>query len=439
MRSIWEKEVEMPSFPCLEGEKRTDVLIVGGGLVGLLCAFFLRESGVDYCLVESGKIAEGVSGHTTAKITSQHGLIYHEIAARYGTEAAAKYYAANQAALERYRTLCGGMDCGFEEKENHVYSVRNRRKLERELRVLENISAKVSFSERIPLPFATCGAVSFPQQAQFQPLMFLKELVKDLNIYEHTKVTEFGRSSGQGGRRNVRLSTGGTVIAKQIIVATHFPMINKHGCYFMKLYQHRSYVSALADASHFPGMYADEEKGGLSFRNYGEYLLLGGGSHRTGKTGGCYTELQNVRERFYPQAKEVCRWATQDCMSLDGIPYIGRYSKGTDGLYVATGFNKWGMTSSMVAAMLLSDLILEKKSEYEKLFSPSRPMFTGQLAINLAESVMGLLAFSKKRCPHLGCALKWNSEEHSWDCPCHGSRFTEEGIRLENPANGNLK
>ncbi len=439
MRSLWEKEVSMPSFPRLEGERKTDVLIVGGGLTGVLCAYFLQKYGVDYCLVDAGRIAERVTGHTTAKITSQHGLVYHEIAGRYGTEAAALYHAANQTALENYRVLCKGIDCDWEEKDNYIYSVKNRKKLEREMRALERIHAKTSFAEVLPLPLHTCGAVTFPGQAQFHPLKFLKEITKGLNIYENTKVSAFGACTGAEKMRSVALSGGGTVLTKKIIVATHFPMLNKHGSYFMKLYQHRSYVLALKETPHYPGMYADEDKKGLSFRNAGEYLLLGGGGHRTGKDGGGFTELRGVGEKFFPQATEVCRWAAQDCMSLDGIPYIGQYSKRTKGLFAATGFNKWGMTSSMVAAMLLSDLILEKNNDYEGLFSPSRPMLTGQLTINLAESALGLLSFSKHRCPHLGCALKWNREEHSWDCPCHGSRFSEEGTVLNNPANGNLR
>ena len=126
-------------------------------------------------------------------------------------------------------------------------------------------------------------------------------------------------------------------------------------------------------------------------------------------------------------------------MSLDSVPYIGQYSKNTPDFYVATGFNKWGMTSSMVAAELLTDLILGKPNDFADLFSPSRSMLRPQLAVNGFESVVGLLTPSKKRCPHLGCALKYNKAEHSWDCPCHGSRFSESGRVLDNPANGNLK
>lgn len=438
MKSLWERETTLPSFPKLEGEKRTDVLIVGGGLAGILCAYFLQKQGVEYCLVEAGRLAGRETGHTTAKITAQHGLIYHQTAERYGMEAAAQYYDANQAAVEQYRRLCKEIACDWEEKDHYVYSVKHRDKLEREMDVLDRIRGKAFWEDVLPLPFAVCGAVRFPEQAQFHPLKFIKGMVNGLEIYENTKVLGFEECTGTELRK-VRLSGGAIVYAKNIIVTTHFPMLNKHGMYFMKLYQHRSYVTALKNAPHFSGMYVDEDKAGFSFRNAGDYLLFGGGGHRTGKKGGGFTELREMGKEFFPEAREACRWAAQDCMSLDGIPYIGSYAKGTRGLFTATGFNKWGMTSSMVAAMLLADLVQGKKNEYERLFSPARSMVTKQLAVNLGESVRGILSLSKPRCPHLGCTLKWNKEEHSWDCPCHGSRFSENGTVLENPANGNLK
>ncbi len=186
-------------------------------------------------------------------------------------------------------------------------------------------------------------------------------------------------------------------------------------------------------------MYVDENRTGLSFRNYGGLLLLGGRGGRTGKKCGGWEELSRFAREKYPRSKEVCRWAAQDCISLDGIPYIGRYSAGTSDLYTASGFNKWGMTGSALSAMLLSDIITGKKNEYEELFSPSRSILRPQLAVNAFEAASNLLTFSKKRCPHLGCALKWNSAEHSWDCACHGSRFTENGRVIDNPSNGNLR
>ena len=235
------------------------------------------------------------------------------------------------------------------------------------------------------------------------------------------------------------MADGGRIWAEKVIVTTHFPFLNKHGSYFLKLYQRRSYVIALEHAANVDGMYIDEAEDGLSFRNHGNLLLVGGGGHRTGKQGGGWHELRNFAAKHYPQAIEKYHWATQDCMSLDGAPYIGPYSASTSGLYVATGFNKWGMTSSMVSAMILSDLVQEKEHPFAKVFSPSRSMFRPQLITNGWEAMVSLLTPTTRRCPHLGCALKWNSQEHTWDCPCHGSRFEEDGKRIDGPATGDLK
>ena len=186
-------------------------------------------------------------------------------------------------------------------------------------------------------------------------------------------------------------------------------------------------------------MYLGAEENGLSFRMQGDQLLLGGGGHRTGKQGGNWQVLEDFARTHYPEAHITHRWATQDCMSLDGVPYIGRYSRRTPNLFVATGFNKWGMTTSMVAAQLLSDLVLDIENPYADVFSPSRSMLRKQLAVNGLEATINLLTPTRKRCPHLGCALKWNPQEHSWDCPCHGSRFEEDGTLIDNPSTDDLK
>lgn len=430
MRSLWKATASLPEFPELVGDVRTDVLIIGGGIAGILTAYLLHEKGVRYVLVEKGRICSGTTGNTTAKITFQHGLIYDKILKSDGTEAARKYLAANRAAFDKYAELCGKTDCDYEIKDNYVYSTDDRRKLEKEVEALEKIGYIADLCENVPLPVKTVGAVKFPDQAQFNPLKFLSSVAEGLNIYENTFVREM--------RGNTAVTDKGKIRADTVIAATHFPFINKHGSYFLKLYQHRSYVIALENAQDVNGMYVDECDTGLSFRNYEGLLLLGGGGHRTGKKGGNWAELRAFAAKKYPDSREKHFWATQDCMSLDGIPYIGRYSAKTHGFYVASGFNKWGMTGSMTAAMLLSDMILGKRNGFASVFDPSRSIVKPQLFINGAEAVCNLLTPSKKRCPHLGCALKWNEAERSWDCPCHGSRFTEHGSVLDNPANGDL-
>ncbi|MBE6955005.1 MAG: FAD-dependent oxidoreductase [Ruminococcaceae bacterium] len=429
--SIWTKTQTLPSFPRLETDVKTDVLVIGGGIAGILCAYLLQQAGVDYTLVEAGRICCGVSRNTTAKITSQHGLVYHKLLRQFGLEAAQLYYRANEEALAQYRDISRSLDFDFTEEDSFIYSMDDRGKVEKELDALQKIGAKADFAQKLPLPFSVAGAVQFPHQAQMHPLKFLAGLTPGLNIHEHTRVLEFLPGC-------IR-TNGGSIRAKKVIVATHFPFLNKHGSYFLKLYQQRAYVLALENTPHIQGMYADERDDGLSFRQHGDTLLLGGCGQRTGKRSGGWQHLSDFALHNYPGCTITHRWAAQDCMSLDGMPYIGQYAKTTPDLFVATGFNKWGMSSAMVAARLLRDLVLERDNPFSALFSPSRTILRPQLAANAFESTLHLLMPTVPRCPHLGCALKWNRQEHSWDCPCHGSRFSEDGTVLNNPANGDLK
>lgn len=431
MSSIWQSDTNIKNFDKLKCNLKTDVLIIGGGLAGLLTAYMLTQKGVDCVLLEAGQIAGGVTKNTTAKITFQHGLIYQKLLKTHGKAAAALYLDANKKALDKYQSLSYKIDCDFETKDAFVYTLDNTKPLENELNALKEIGYSAYYQKELPLPFKTAGAVKFKGQAQFNPLKFISGIVENLNIYQNSRVVELVKNKAK--------TDTGSVTANKIIVCTHFPFINKHGLYFLKMYQHRSYVIALENGPDIGGMYVDDALKGMSFRNYKNYLLIGGGDHRTGKKGGGYNELKSFAKAHYPDLKIKYSWATQDCMTLDGLPYIGNYSKMTDSLYVATGFNKWGMTTSMVAAELLCDMVTGKTNPLSKLLSPSRNMLKPQLAVNGVEAVLNLATFSKKRCPHLGCALKWNAYEHSWDCPCHGSRFTEDGRVINGPANGDLK
>ena len=430
MKSIWSEET-LIHFPQLRSNIKTDVLIIGGGMAGLLCGYQLQMAGVSCVIAEAAEVAGGITKNTTAKVTSQHGLCYSSLASRFGTQIAGLYLQANEQALSQLRTLSKQVDCHWKDLDSFIYSTSNSEKLEQELSALEALRYPAKLAQNLPLPFPTVGAVRFPRQGQFHPLKFLSAMVPMLTVYEHTPVRQLVK--------NKAITDFGTITAEKIIVATHFPFLNKHGSYFLKLYQQRSYVIALENTQPLEGMYLDEQENGLSLRSHGHILLLGGGGHRTGKPGGNWAELEDKARLFYPHSQVTHRWAAQDCMTLDGIPYIGQYSARTPNLYVATGFNKWGMTSSMVSAQLLTDLILGKENPYTEVFSPSRNMLHPQLGLNLMESTKNLLSLSPKRCPHMGCALKWNPQEHSWDCPCHGSRFTEDGKLIDNPATGDLK
>lgn len=431
MLSVWSEKISLPGFERLERDISTQVLVIGGGMAGLLCAYMLNKAGLDCVLAEAKSICGGVTGNTTAKLSVQHGLIYETLIKKHGWEKAKMYLSANQQALKEFAGLCGSVDCGFEKADSYVYSKRGEGKIETELAALKSLGADAEYASGLPLPFEVDGAVKFPNQAQFDPLKFALAICGGLKIYEHTQVLKIVGDTAITERGRIR--------AEKIIVATHFPFINKHGSYFVKLYQQRAYVIALENAPKLEGMYVDEGEKGLSFRSCGDLLLLGGGGGRTGKGGCAWRELEGFAGKNYPQARIKYRWAAQDCMSLDGVPYIGRYCMRTPKLFVATGFNKWGMTGSMTAALILRDLVTDRENPYAAAFSPSRSMLCAQLAANTLEAAVSMAKPTKKRCPHMGCALKWNSGERSWDCPCHGSRFTEYGELIENPATGDLK
>ena len=431
MDSLWKNDIKPKKYKRLQGDMKTDVLIVGGGIAGILCAHKLKSCGVDFAVIEAREIFSGNTGNTTAKITLSHGLIYDKLISRFGEEFARLFLMAQSEAIDEYAKLCRQIDCDFEFRDSYVYSLNDRKRIEKEISALEKLGLNAEFSTAAELPFDVAGAVKVKKQGQFNPLKFLYELSKDLPIFEHTKLQQLLPYRAITNRGEIRY--------KKLIVATHFPIFNKHGLYPLKMYQHRSYVIALDGAKIPDGMYVDESDAGLSFRNYGKLLLLGGGGHRTGKRGGCWQELEDFAKENYPGANIVAKWAAQDCMTLDGVAYIGQYSKSTPDVFVATGFNKWGMTNAMVAANILADLVLERPNKYSDAFSPSRSILRPQLAVNAFESIIGLLTPTAPRCPHLGCALKYNRAEHSWDCSCHGSRFSETGELIDNPATDDKK
>lgn len=426
MSSIWWASVEKPQAnPPLRGQRKVDVLIIGGGIAGILCGYVLKERGVPVILVEAREICGGMTGNTTAKLTAQHSLIYDQLLRKKGIEEASLYLKANLEAIAAYRQLAEQFDCDFEEKTAYVYSRERKDVLEREAYAYQRLGLTPLWQSEPPLPFSTVGALGMAQQAQFNPLKLLLPLASELEIYEQTTVREI---EGLHARTDE-----GMIEADHIILATHFPSINVPGLYFLKLIQERSYVLALENAPQLDGMYIDEQPCGYSFRNYQRSLLLGGGDHKTGKNGSKWDALRHLQRQAYPQALEQYTWAAQDCMSLDQMPYIGRHRHATSNLYVATGFNKWGMTSAMVAALLLADLIVSGKSDYETLFSPSRSMLQPKLLMN-GFSAIGEMIRPGKRCTHLGCSLHWNETEKTWDCGCHGSRFDRWGHIINNPA-----
>lgn len=324
------------------------------------------------------------------------------------------------------------------------------------------------------LPFSVSLALRYDNQAQFHPLKFLDGISKKLRIYEDTSVLRV---------ENHRLYTDSSIVdADNIVFAAHYPFVNFPGLYFMRLHQERSCVLALEDAGRWEGMYLGIDKGGLSFRGNGDLTLMGGNGYRTGenKTGGKYEMLMEKAQSYWPECRPVAQYSAQDCFSLDGVPYIGRYSKSKPYWYVATGFQKWGMTTSMVAANLIGAQIAGETLHGTEIFSPRRftasaiPKLGREAAVvgkSLIKSILylpgkefdtlprgqggiirhcgkkrgafrdeaGTVYLVSVKCPHLGCQLEWNQDERSWDCPCHGSRFDYKGRLITNPAQKDIK
>ncbi len=497
--SIWSKTVEIEEREFLRGENRTEVAVIGGGLAGLLTAYFLQERGKKVVVLEANRIGSGQTGNTTAKITSQHGLIYDKLCRKYGEAKARLYAGAHQEAIEQYADLIGkeGISCHFERLPSVLYSKTDEKALQQEAEAAKKLGIPAYFTNEARLPIQTKqplpvkGMVVFENQAQFHPLEFVKQLAEKLTVYEQTNVL---RVKGH------RLETNhGNLYADKIVFATHYPFVNVPGFYFLRQHQERSYVLALSGVPKAKGMFYSEDEDGLSFRWYEDILLLGGGGHRTGtvpKKKKCVTKkagkpkdrlekapkeygyamLCRRAEELFPEGEVVAKWSAQDCVSQDELPFIGSYSLFRPYWYVATGFKKWGMTSAMVSARLLCDLICKEKNPYAALFSPRRFPFHAsakKLGKDLKFSIVGLakghfhwplgtgsapergkaciLRVGFKRygvyrdeggnlhkvsikCPHLGCELAWNQEEKTWDCPCHGSRFDYHGKLMDDPA-----
>lgn len=425
-KSIWEDTVELPSFPTLEQDIEADVVVVGGGLCGILTAYRLMSEGLDVVLVEKNRIASGITKNTTAVITAQHDVLYSERIQKEGFVKAKQYLEANLKALSEYKTLSQSYAFDFEEKPSYIYSTQDEKTIQDEVKALQQLGVDAQLVHQVDLPFDIQAAVCFPHQAQMNPLLLIQHLVKHLRIFEHTEVIKVSK--------NKVITAQHCISAKHIVITTHYPFINRLGLYYAKLFQNRSYVIAIKNKENIHGTYINLETSGFYFRNYQNYLLIGGNDRQTAGKGCCFQNLIRFAQEHYPQCDIEYQWGNQDCMTLDDRPYIGTYSTLHKHIYVATGFNLWGMTQSMISAQLLTDLILKRENPYQALYNPHRNMIQKQLFINLGNYAKHVLKWRKKRCPHLGSELVWNKEEQSWDCPCHGSRFDKSGDIIDNPA-----
>jgi len=443
MDSIWKQGVKLKKREPLSEDKEIDTVVIGAGITGILTAYFLQQKGIKVIVVEADRICGGQTGNTTAKITIQHGLFYHKIMKKVGMKRTKLYAKANEEALFMYEQVMQEekMECEYERLSSYLYTTEEKgmellKKEANTAKTLE-IEADLLDGNRIrELPFTVKGALAFPKQARFHPLKFVATLANKLEIYENTKTLSV--------KKHKVITNKGIITAQNIVFATHYPITNIPGFYFLRQHQERSYVLGLKTEKPLAGMYYSIDREGISLRSEGDVLLLGGGSHRTGakiKEEMGYTALRKTAKKYYPNAEEVFAWSAQDCMSHDQIPFIGKYSIIRPYWYVATGFKKWGMTTAMVAAMLISDEICQIPNAYEKVFSPQRFLIRASiknLFVDMGESILGLgkglISKKEKRCPHMGCKLEWNCQDGSYDCPCHGSRFSEDGQLIDNPA-----
>lgn len=477
MISIWDETCDIPEYDRLHEDINTTVAVIGGGMAGLLTAYKLYKNGIDTVVVDANRICNGVTKGTTAKITSQHDLIYDKLFESKGLIMAKQYAMSNEHAIEKFAKIVEEEEikCDFERRPAYVYSLDNENRIEAEVKAAQLLGIDAHYVTETELPFKIKAAVKFENQAQFHPLKFLKKIASMLTIFENTKVIRI--------ENNIVETTSGNIKADYIVVATHFPFLDVPGYYFTRLIQDRSYLLALENAESINGMYIDADNSGFTFRSYDNYLLFGGAGHRTGEsTGGAYNKLISASKNYYPNAQVVAQWSAQDCITPDNLPFIGKYSNGTPNVFVMTGFKKWGMSLSMVSASLITDLIMEKDNPYVELYTPQRFIDSSSTAKNVVFNVSkyakkfaerqfktpnttldeipnghgGLVEMDKKKagafkeedgtthlvstkCPHMGCQLEFNSDEHTWECPCHGSRFDHTGKLLNNPANEDLK
>lgn len=483
----WLASTTSKEYPVLERDVKVDAAIIGGGITGITCAYLLKKAGLTVAILEADYLAQGATGHTTAKITSQHGLIYNKINQQMGREAAEQYASANEQAIREITGIIEGknIDCDFSPQTAYVYTERDGyvQEIEEEARLAQQLGIEAAVVTKIDLPMQIKAAVSFANQAQFHPRKYLLALAQDIpddnsHIFVQSRVVDID------DEQNYLLKTaeGKKVYADKVIIATHYPCYNKAGLYFARLFPHRSYVVAVkAQQPYSGGMYITAEEPGRSFRSLptedGELIMVGGEHHKTGQgtdTRQHYQNLAAYAQEVYPESQMQYCWSTQDYLTPDQVPYAGYFLPSTPNLFLATGFRRWGMTNSMVSAMIIRDLIVKGESPWQQVYNPSRQTIAASSKtfvvenLNVANQLLkgkltgapddadikpgeakvvmidgdkvgayrdeqGTLHLVDTTCTHLGCELTWNAAEKSWDCPCHGSRFSYEGEIIEGP------
>lgn len=490
--SYWILSSEGKKYMSLGSDMETECLIVGGGIAGITSAYLLSKKGVKVTVVDANKIGEGCSGRNTGKITSQHNIIYSKIKDEYNIDKAKSYYEANNKALDLMESIIkeNNIDCNFERLPAYIFTEKEEyiKDIKDEFNVCKEIGIDCEYHEVLDLPLDIKVAMSFNNQAQFNPKKYIDAVAALIinqggEIYENTTIKDVDKRKVN----KVTTEKGYAIYAKHLVICSHHPFYDGMSFYFARLEPERSYIVAMNKVKDFPkGMFINVESPSRTLRSYegdGESLVLvGGEKHRVGKSDenkDYYNILESYAKEKFGDSKIKYRWSAQDWISTDNIPYIGYINKEFNNIYVATGFSKWGMTNGTVAGMIICDLITEGEDEYKDTFTPSRTksylsaQFVKQNVTVAVEYISGMLrhgdtelsmengemkivrikcvdygAFKDEngklfivniKCTHLGCELTWNNAERSWDCPCHGSRFDYMGNVLEGPAVNPLK
>ncbi len=460
MHSYWEKSINSnQDFNQLKENIEVDVCIIGGGLTGISAGYYLSKKGKKVAILEKDRICSHTSGHTTGKVTSQHGLFYNYLIQSQGEEYAKKYLDINEQAIKNIKEIIDKekIKCDFKEENAYVFT-RNKDsvlKIKQEVEAVNKLEKNAKFQKNLKLPFEIEGAIEFEKQAQFHPIKYAYGLCDVIiknngKIYENTKVVDTKRIDDG----YIIYTEEQKVKAKYLVMATRYPIKVFPGYYFIKMYQSSSYALVVDTKTDLmDGIYISSESPTISLRTIYEkdkkLLLIVGYDYKTGrqedKNG--YKELEKFVKTIYPESKIVSKWIAEDCISLDKIPYIGEFSKILPNMYVATGFNKWGMTFSNISANLITDDIFEEENSYSKLFYATRvkPIKNKDEMKNMLKESMQSIVINKFKepnnpiCTHLGCELSFNPIENTWDCPCHGSRFTKNGKVIESPSIKNIE
>lgn len=494
MSSYWIDSTKENSFNFenLNDDTECDICIIGGGITGISTAYELSMLGYKVIVVDRNNIATHTTGNTTAKITSQHDLFYKYLTDSFSKNIAKKYLFANEEAISNIQSmvLSENIDCDFEIIDNYLFTQDETsiQKIKDETTCINSLGITAEFVETTPLPLNILGAIKLNNQAQFHPRKYVLGLCNSIfknngKIYINTIVYDIKKH----GDKYVTYTKNNKVTSKYVVIASHYPIINFPGFYFLKMYQEKSYIVAVdANTELFDGMYINTELPTLSFRtakyNDKRILLIGGSGHKVGINNNVedsYKFLEQTAKSMYPNSKILYRWSTQDCISLDKLPYIGEFSTLMPNVYVATGFKKWGMTTSNIASNIIKSKILGEENIYSEVFTSTRfkpfknhkemknmiKQTTKSLVIDKLEfpkinvndlnedegkiievngkkfgayKKEGKIYYINPICSHLGCELKFNNLEKTWDCPCHGSRFDYTGKSINEPSINDL-